>query len=132
MFDLDTLKKLFAQGDGNEHLVTPTAEEARFRLQYGDLVVGWLNLEDGCWSFGYSDEFKRQSAVKPVVDFADVDKRYESDELWPFFAMRIPSLQQPGVKKIIEQEDLDKHNHVQLLKRFGRKTVANPFYLNPA
>ena len=54
-----------------------------------------------------------------------------SDVLWPFFVIRIPSLGQPAVQRVIREENLDPSNEVQLLKRFGKTTIANPFTLIP-
>jgi HipA-like protein len=88
-----------------------------------------LTVIDGRWRFEYSEEFRRQKHLRPIVGFGDLVKTYESDELWPFFAMRIPGLKQTAVQDIIRKEHIDATNEVQLLRRFGRRTVANPFEL---
>jgi hypothetical protein len=54
---------------------------------------------------------------------------YTKDELWPFFIIRIPSLKQPKVQKIISKEEIDSTSQVELLKRFGEKSISNPFQL---
>ena len=63
------------------------------------------------------------------MQFPDPGKTYESEELWPFFGLRIPSLAQPSVKAVVKREHLDEKDKVQLLRRFGRRTVANPYEL---
>ncbi|MBC9890509.1 MAG: hypothetical protein F7B06_11875, partial [Opitutae bacterium] len=60
-----------------------------------------------------------------------LDKLYESDALWPFFLIRIPGLGQPAIKRMISEENIDPSNEAQLLKRFGKTTIANPFTLIP-
>ncbi|MEL6446198.1 MAG: HipA N-terminal domain-containing protein [Bacteroidota bacterium] len=126
------LKKLLRQ-DGHEHVLTPRDESARFDLLYGSLPVGTLWLEDGGeWRYAYADAFRQQTEVKPLVDFPHLDKQYVSDELWPFFAVRIPSLEQPAVQREIAERDLDEHNQVALLRAFGTTSISNPFVLKPA
>ncbi len=51
--------------------------------------------------------------------------------LWPFFVIRIPGLGQPAVQRVIREENIDPSNEAQLLKRFGKTTIANPFTLIP-
>ncbi len=129
---ISTLKKLLSRQDGREHLLTPQGEDADFLLQYDSLDVGRLWLRGGVWHFEYTSAFQSQDAVNPLVDFPHPDKHYESDTLWPFFAVRIPSTEQPGVQRVLAEEDLDSVNEAQLLKRFGKTTISNPFNLEPA
>lgn len=121
-----SISKFFGIQDGVE---TPKEEKAIFLLRFNDLEIGFLILNEGTWSFLYSDDFKQQSEIKPIVEFSDVDKVYTSTALWPFFTLRIPSLSQPSVKEILQKEDIDKSNEVSLLRRFGQQTIANPYYL---
>jgi HipA-like protein len=115
--------------DGHQGIETPVHEDATFQLHYGDLPIGVLQLHEGWWIFRYSPEFIGQGDVQPLVDFPNVHKTYRSASLWPFFMARIPSLAQPQVRETIKQEGLDEHSDVQLLRRFGRRTIANPFVL---
>lgn len=101
---------------------------AEFLLSYGDLLVGTLTMRDCLWRFEYSDEFK-QSDLRPLIGFPDVGKMYQSTVLWQFFAMRIPSFERPEVQEIIKREHLSEDDQVALLKRFGGRTIANPFTL---
>ena len=131
MISISTLKKILSRQDGREQLQTPKHEEANFRLQYRDLDVGYLSHHDGKWHFEYTDDFRLQTNVCPLIDFPHTDKHYTSEVLWPFFAIRIPGLGQPAVQRVIREENLDKHNEAQLLKRFGKMTIANPYILTP-
>lgn len=117
------------KSEEQEELVTPATSKGIFTLTYEDLVIGELEVEGGIWRFRYSKEFKEQDEVKKLVDFPDTEKVYESPDLWPFFAHRIPGLGQPQVQEILKKENIDKQNVVDLLKHFGRRSIANPFVL---
>lgn len=101
-----------------------------FKLYLKELQVGELSCENGEWIFKYAPEFIDQNdKYHLIVGFPDLHKEYRSEILWPFFQIRIPGLGQPAIREIIERENLDINNEVQLLKRFGKKTLANPFLL---
>ena len=122
------LYKLFLPS-GLKHSVVKKHETAKFTVKYKDLIVGYLELQNREWLFLYSDEFKHQDHIAPLPDYPDVNKVYENDELWPFFLIRIPSLKQPKVQNIISKENIDPSSQVELLKRFGAKSISNPFEL---
>lgn len=103
--------------------------KAKFLLKYGNLLIGTLSAEDGKWRFEYSDEFRRQSSLRTIVEFPDLNKTYQSDDLWQFFASRIPSPEQAEVEAILKREQIEEGDAVSLLRRFGKKTFTNPFEL---
>ncbi|MGE5219616.1 MAG: HipA N-terminal domain-containing protein [Chloroflexota bacterium] len=110
-------------------MVAPADKSVRFILKYGDLLVGTLSVENGAWKFEYSEQYKKSKAFRPLVEFPDVDKIYESKELWQFFASRIPSPEQPEVDAILRREHISEDDSVALLRRFGTRTISNPFQL---
>lgn len=107
----------------------PPEAHAKFLLTYEDLLVGTLTVKDGVWKFEYSDTFKSEHELRPIVEFPDLNKIYVNEELWQFFASRIPSTQQPEVEQILKREHVEEDDAVALLKLFGRRTIANPFEL---
>lgn len=115
--------------EGQEEMLTPTDEKIVFSLNYKNLTLGILKLEDGLWSFRYSEDFKRQDKIKPLSDFPILEMVYESQELYPFFLHRIPSTKQPKVQKAIKERNLDATNEAALLKFFGKESISNPFSL---
>jgi HipA-like protein len=117
--------------DGNEDINTPKNMEANFILKFKTLNIGILCLKDGIWNFHYTNEFKAQSEIKPLIEFPDTSMVYESKELWPFFSYRIPGLSQPAVREIMRKEHIDATNVVDLLRKFGKNSVFNPFLLMP-
>ncbi|HEY5504766.1 MAG TPA: HipA N-terminal domain-containing protein [Sedimentisphaerales bacterium] len=106
-------------------------ETFAFKVVLGSLIIGTLRADKGEWVFTYSDDFRKQSAIKPIVDFPATDREYRSPSLWPFFALRIPSPKQPEVQEFIERMTEDKVNEGILLKEFGIQSIANPFRLVP-
>lgn len=132
---LDTLKKIttkwFCKGDEDVVLHLPEDETATFILMVDEIPVGILHCENGEWIFNYTKEFKKHiNEYNLIIGFPDLNKKYHSHSLWPFFRIRIPGLKQPAIQEILEKEHIDKGNEVALLKRFGQKTIANPYELN--
>lgn len=119
---INRILKFFKSEDGHEESFTPTDVEVTFRLTHRSLEVGTLSLKTGEWTFQYSETFKQQGKIKPLLDFPNVNKVYISEELYPFFTQRIPGAGQ-NVRK---SENL---NEVDLLKKFGKQTISNPFVL---
>ena len=119
---------------GWRKVIEPPAPEAEavFFLTHGDLVIGTLSAKQGLWQFEYSDEFRLQDDLRPILEMPDVQKVYQSPNLWQFFAMRIPSLGQPDVEEILEREHISETDSIKLLERFGKRTIANPFELKLA
>lgn len=133
---IENLKKILSREGGREYVQPSKEEKADFLLRVRErtghtLDVGRLSLREGMWHFEYTDGFRRQTKIRPIVNFPILDKHYESDTLWPFFVIRIPGLKQPAVQREIEEKELDEHNEAQLLRHFGKTSIANPFILIP-
>lgn len=111
----------YSHSDGLSQAVK--GSKGRFDLMLGSMLVGVLLYENGMWSFSYSDEYKAQSQYEPLVNFPNLDQVYKSDQLWPFFASRLP-----GVSELNEEER--KHPDVlALLKKYGQHVITNPYKL---
>lgn len=100
-----------------------------FQLLLQELHVGTLTFRDGNWTFSYSEAFRKQDDYPAIVDFPYKDRSYRSEDLWPFFALRIPSVNQHAVKRYMEQEKVSTPTAVDLMKKFGRRAAANPYEL---
>jgi HipA-like protein len=126
-------RELLGAGDGAApERDTAPERDAAFALLLGKVHVGVLSRSEGQWKFVYSDEFRRHEELRPLVSFPDKTAVYQAEELWPFFAMRIPSLKQPAIRERIEREHIDQRDRVKLLRRFGARTIANPYRLEDA
>ncbi len=123
----------FNKGDDefDVHIQPPKNEDAKFILKVDGIRMGILYYEQGKWYFKYTDDFKKSHADEytRITGFPDLSKTYKSEILWPFFQIRIPGLKQPAIQEILEKEKIDKTNEVELLKRFGQKTISNPYEL---
>jgi hypothetical protein len=109
----------------------PAASEQSFSIEvrYQTLHIGTLSRKHGVWRFLYTDAFRQQDTVAPITDFPDSNRVYESPKLWPFFAIRIPSINQPQVRAYLRNHEASEE---MLLNRFGRLSAANPFVLAEA
>lgn len=109
----------------------PKDVNATFELRIDEVVVGTLHCEGGEWQFKYTDEFKQlRNKYNHIAGFSNLDKIYRNDTLWPFFQTRIPGLKQPVVREILIKEKINETNELELLKRFGKKTISNPYELD--
>jgi len=128
---LKKLKDWFATGENNEVNSLPKEAKHKFLLIHKDMTIAFLEVEDAKWKFYYSDEFKAKTDLSYISGFPDLDKIYFSETLWPFFKIRIPGLKQPRVQKTIKKENISELDEIALLKRFGKKSISNPFLLDP-
>jgi len=126
-------KRLFSKSEEENEIEIhlPKNENATFELKIDRVVVGTLHCENGEWEFKYTDQFKNlRNEYNPITGFSNLDKVYHNDTLWPFFQTRIPGLKQPAVKEILAKENINETNELELLKRFGHKTISNPYELD--
>lgn len=126
---LKKIKSWFSKDPGEELVQLPKDKDAKFLLLVDDIEVGYLSSQQGEWYFTYSEAFKKHHEYNLITGFPELNRVYKSEELWPFFRIRIPGLKQPVVQEILEKEKIDKNDEVELLKRFGKKTIANPYEL---
>lgn len=115
----------------------PNTRPIVFFLMYKNDTIGTLNFTGAHWIFTYSDWFKQQSNVKPFANFPDIHREYISEDLPPFFESRIPGLSQPQVETFLQMLKTNNpvnegETKVALLKEFGRRSITNPFELQPA
>jgi len=126
---INFIKRLFNKPN-QDH--TPTIQgnsSIVFILKIGNLEIGYLTVEDGFWTFVYSEDFKNQDKYGRLIGFSELDKTYKSEVLWPFFKIRIPGLKQPMIQEILENENIDESDEISLLSRFGRRITSNPYIL---
>jgi len=123
-------KKLTPWSIDNEFIpIGENTENGKFELLFENKVIGTLEYKNNKWIFKYSDEYKKEKFILPLLNFPDVNKIYEFEDLVPFFATRIPNLNQPYHQKKIDKYKGDKNNLISLLKIFGEKSINNPFEL---
>ena len=126
---INKLINIFWKPEGLEEIKTPKFKTVVFKLNYDDIIVGTLELKNGEWCFTYSNQFKNDDTLSAIIDFPDKNKSYKSEDLWPYFITRIPSLKQPYMKNLMAKKHIDSSDPVDLLKYFGKKTITSPFEL---
>lgn len=109
--------------------INPAEANERFLLLFKGKIIGELLHAKDFWTFQYSESFKQNPFIEPLLDFPDIHKEYKSKDLWPFFVSRIPTINQPYQLKKIRKSNIEKDDMVGLLKLFGQNTIANPFEL---
>ena len=124
--------KAFWKVDGMDFTDNPAGSKGTFHLYFGKLLIGILTYDGNTWNFRYSDDYKKVSDIIPIIDFSDLDKEYSNRELWPFFAARIPTINQPYHFKKIKKAKIKEDDSVELLKLFGKAAINNPYLLTPA
>jgi HipA-like protein len=125
---IEKIKNILWKVDGMDFSDNPSGSKGEFHLKYRNILIGILSYDNNTWTFKYSDEFKEHN-IKPIMDFPDPEKVYQSNQLWPFFASRIPSLNQSFQFKKIAKAQVNKDDSVALLRLFGNETITNPFQL---
>jgi len=103
---------------------------ARFELRYEQpkrtpLAIGQLWRAFDRWWWFYTDEFRAQREVLPLIDFPNPERFYESTALWPLFVSRIPA----PVNRRPEHKALT--DEVSLLVHYGERCIQNPWLLRP-
>ena len=112
----------FSSHDSDEtNLKATEGKSGKFDLKLGSLLVGTLLYNGNIWQFSYSEEFKNANSI-PLVNFPSKDKVYESSQLWPFFASRLPGNAQLDA-------DSSRDDIVILLQKYGRHVITNPYVL---
>ncbi len=115
--------KVFWHDSDETNLQAVKGSKGRFDLLFKNMLVGVLQYENGIWSFSYSDEYKAQKQYEPLVNFPNMDQVYKSEQLWPFFASRLP-----GISELKENEKKNM-DVLSLLKQYGRHVITNPYQL---
>jgi hypothetical protein len=108
------------------------ARTASFMLKWKRLEVATLTYDSGEWVFKYTEAFHLQEKIQPIIGFSNKFKEYRSAELWPFFQIRVPSLEQTDVQNYLRQNNLEQVDQSTLLEHFGRRSISNPFELIPS
>lgn len=116
--------------DGMDYNDNPENTHAIFHIVYENKTIAVLSYNQNVWKFKYTNEFIQNPVTKPITDFPDVNRTYTSEKLWPFFASRIPAINQPFHLKKIRKANIRVDDSIGLLKLFGKVTISNPFKLH--
>ena len=103
----------------------------RIEVLYKNTVVAELSRErDGKYVFSYLPAFSMKNlAPLPGLPFG---KQHISEDLFPFFAERIPELCRPEILVWLKRNSVDREDKFGLLGTLGRKSVTDSFELHTA
>lgn len=108
-------------------------KKTRILLRYGSHNIGELWSDGSRFAFTYlPDFFDLDLKSLPGLPDPVKHKTYKNDELWPFFALRIPDLNREDVRDLLRRRNVTASDKLELLATFGRETINNPFSLAPA
>lgn len=107
--------------------------KTKILLRYRSHNIGELSSDGSRFAFTYLPDFFNLD-LKSLPGLPDPvrDKTYKNDQLWPFFALRIPDLKREDVQDLLRRRNLAASDKLELLATLGRETINNPFSLVPA
>lgn len=68
-----------------------------------------------------------QEGFELLIPFPNVNATYESPNLFPSFASRLPDKRRPEINKILKTYNLDDYDEFELLKKSGAKLPTDNF-----
>ena len=102
------------------------AKGERVRVFVDAVTIGYLEEAAQQFVFRYADDYKRLPGAVPISAFPDLAEVYESKDLWPFFAVRIPPSKRPDVRELIESKKLTEESTLRRLVELSPRTISNP------
>jgi hypothetical protein len=80
------------------------------------------------YHFKYLPKFQ-EADLAPLPGFPDLGKDYWQEELWAFFAERIPDVRRPEIAAVLKQKRISEYEKLKLLAELGSLSVTDPFVL---
>jgi HipA-like protein len=104
-------------------------ERVRVFVSRGDdgKTIGFLEESQGRFLFRYADEYRKSADAVPISAFPELDRVYESKDLWPFFAVRFPPEDRPDVRELIDRKKLSTESTLRRLVELSPRTISNPY-----
>lgn len=102
------------------------------------LPIGRLahDAETGTYQFGYTtgaEVAAKECSFQPLASFPRLDRKYESNTLFPLFANRLPSRTRPDFDAYVEWLNIPQHGAepIALLARVGGRRATDSFEIVP-
>lgn len=108
------LRLVVEHGSGHTEIGVPSLQQQpadqrrEFRVIWQDQAtralvhVGWLVFTGHEFRFSYVDEVKSHARFQPFPAFPRFDEEYRSDDLFPYFAVRLTSTADPGYDAVLD------------------------------
>jgi HipA-like protein len=116
-----------AQAPKARQVTGTTAVEVAVSTRAGKRVLGLLTKEGAEFVFRYDPVFALAKDAKPISAFPDLDQEYRSEDLWPFFAVRLPPVEREDVKRALAQHHIPESDVLRLLAELSRRGVSSPY-----
>lgn len=110
-----------AHGDSRERVRVFVAHRS------DEITIGFLEETPDSFVFRYAEEYRRRPGAVPISAFPDLQRIYESKDLWPFFAVRFPPSGRPDVRQLIESKNLSTESTLRRLVELSPRTISNPY-----
>jgi HipA-like protein len=93
-------------------------------------LIGTLSQERGVFIFRYRSDYASSPGAEPISAFPDLNEVYESAELWPFFAVRIPPSERSDVRAALKERGLRPEQTLEVLGTMAKRSISNPYQLD--
>lgn len=110
------------------HQVSGGAEvEVFVETRAGRRTLGRLSKEGREFVFRYDPGFARSPDAKPISAFPALDREYRQEELWPFFAVRLPPVEREDVRAAMQRRHIPESDVLRLLAELSGRGVSSPY-----
>ncbi len=96
-------------------------------------LLGILDKKDNYYYFEKNKEELSKAISHGCFGIGNMDLEQDvikSEELFPFFKNRIPSIDNPSIKDILKSYDLLEYDEYELLKRSHASLLTDKYYLD--
>jgi HipA-like protein len=93
----------------------------------GKKVIGTLWKDGNEFVFRYDPKFVRSEGAKPISAFPDLDEEYRREDLWPFFAVRLPPVDREDVRRVLKERHIPESDVLRLLGEVSGRGVSSPY-----
>ena len=98
----------------------------------GDRQIGTLRKEPDEFVFEYDSAYVRAPDAVPIPAFPDLQTTYRAEKLWPFFAVRVPSVEREDVQAAMRRREIGDDDVLRLLGELSKRGVSSPYRFVPA
>lgn len=91
-------------------------------------TIGKLS-HNGNYNFSYFETATgaAKAGWEPLEAFPELDRTYESENLFPIFSSRLPDRKRRDIKKILEKYELSEFDEFQLLRKSGARLPIDTY-----
>lgn len=91
------------------------------------LVVGELGRDGNEFVFTYDPRFAATPGALPLPGLPDLARTYRDEELFPFFAVRLPPARREDVREALLRLQIEEGDALRMLGALAKKAVSSPY-----